>query len=110
MVGRNIQTQKLQYELDERYQALRLIPKGMSGKITLLCWVQGDKLKRVFPIHIELGDTLSDLKHAIQTQKKSFQHLEWDSLELHKVSKLYWRKIMHNSDSLVVRTTPNESG
>ncbi|KIM85701.1 hypothetical protein PILCRDRAFT_816902 [Piloderma croceum F 1598] len=54
----------------------------MSDKIKLLCWVQGDKLDRGFPVRIKPSDIVADLKKAIQAEKLSFQKIDADSLRL----------------------------
>jgi hypothetical protein len=58
----------------------------MSDEIKLFCWVQGDKLKRVFQVKIKPSDTVAVLQNAILAAKPSFQAIDPDSLELWKVS------------------------
>ena len=47
----------------------------MSDEITLLCWVQGDKIEQGFLIPIKPSATVHSLKKAIQ-EKLTFQQVK----------------------------------
>jgi hypothetical protein len=70
----------------------------MSDRFRLWCLVQGDERNRVFSIHVQPNDTVSDLKKAILA-KKPFEHIKANDLKLWKVSEwCRYAKLVHRSD------------
>jgi hypothetical protein len=58
----------------------------MSETIKVVCWVHGDDPKRRFFVRMKLSDDVMDMKKAICNEKKSFKELDYDALQLWKVS------------------------
>jgi hypothetical protein len=82
----------------------------MSDEIKLWCWVQGDKVYRVFDILIKLSDTITTLKRLIWEQKPSLRDIDADILEPRKVGELYQCTLVRRSDFLLVWTIPGKNG
>ena len=59
----------------------------MDTRLKLNCWVLGEDSTRIFPVEIDPGKNVGDLKTAIKEEKKpAFDHITADSLEVWNVS------------------------
>jgi hypothetical protein len=63
--------------------------------VTLYCFVQGDDPDRIFSVRISMEptNTIVDMKKAICSEKKSFKEVDYDALQLWKVSEWYLRML-----------------
>jgi hypothetical protein len=75
-----------------------------KDEIRLFCWVQGDDFQSVFPVDINLGDSVGHLKKAIRVEKPSFKNVAADSLRLSKVDRELSYVLVHISDSCSVQS------
>ena len=57
----------------------------MLKTVDLFCLIQGDDVKRQFPVRMEPTDTVAQMKKAIRAQKQSFKGVDADILQLWKV-------------------------
>ena len=58
----------------------------MPDAIDVVCLVQGDDLRRTFFVRMEPSDSIMHMKKAICSEKKSFKEVDYDALQLWKVS------------------------
>jgi hypothetical protein len=57
----------------------------MPQTVDLFCLIQGDDIKRQFPVRMGLTDTIAQMKEAIRAKKQSFKEIDADILQLWKV-------------------------
>jgi len=57
----------------------------MPQTVDLFCLIQGDDIKRQFPVRMGLTDTVTQMKEAIRAKKQSIKEIDADILQLWKV-------------------------
>jgi hypothetical protein len=62
----------------------------MTGKLRLLCWIQGDGPNDVFAIRLGPSDSVIELKEAIREKNVEFQGFSARYLDPWKVGELFW--------------------
>ena len=55
-------------------------------KLELYCFVLSDRPTQIFPVQVAPSDSVGTLKKAIKGEKKAFEDIDADSLNLWKVS------------------------